>query len=168
MYSRGNFSSHSKPYGFRSQILGLVGWLLVSFGVAWFGSRFEQGAWYQELNTAPWTPPGWVFGVAWSILYILMAVAAWLIWRRGGLAANSKALGAYGVQMLFNALWSWLFFGLQKPGFALLDLSLLLVALTTTLFLFWRKSLFAGLLLIPYYLWILYALSLNIWIWVYN
>lgn len=168
MYSPGHFALHNKRHSFGAQLLGLIGWLLLSLGVGWFSSQFEPGSWYEDLNKAPWTPPGWVFGIAWSILYTLMAIAAWLIWRRGGFRSNGKPLGAYGLQMLFNALWTWLFFGMREAGWALLDLALLMVALTATLLLFRRKSLPAGLLLVPYYLWILYALSLNIWIWWYN
>ncbi len=155
-------------YGVGGQVLGLAGWLSLSFLVAGFGGQFDPGAWYQELNKAPWTPPGWVFGVAWSILYTLMALAAWLVWRRGGFILNALPLGAYGLQMLFNALWSWLFFGLKQPGWALMDLLLLLVALTFTVVFFRGRSKVAGALLIPYCIWALYALSLNAWIWWYN
>lgn len=146
----------------------MLAWLLLSYAVAWFGSQFEPGEWYRELDQAPWTPPGWAFGVAWSILYTMMATAAWMVWRRGGFRANLPALGVYGLQMVFNGLWSWLFFGLHQPGWALADLVLLLLALSATVPLFWRRSRLAGWLLIPYYLWILYALSLNGWIWAYN
>lgn len=155
-------------FGFSGQFLGLLGWLLLSFSVAWFGAQFEPGPWYAELDKAPWTPPGWVFGVAWSILYTLMAIAAWLVWRRGGFAPNAMALGAYGAQMVFNALWSWIFFGLRAPAWGLLDLVLLLVALTATLYLFRRRSFPAFLLLVPYYGWGVYAFSLNAWIWWHN
>jgi translocator protein len=149
-------------------VLGFLGWLSLSFGVAWFGSQFEPGPWYGDLDKAPWNPPGWAFGVAWTILYTLMAVAAWLIWRRGGFRINKLPLAAYLVQMTFNALWSWFFFGLRAPGWALLDLVLLLIALTGTLILFWRRSRLAGGLLVPYLLWGIYAFSLNGWIWWYN
>lgn len=159
---------HQVNRGLFAQFGGLLGWLALSFGVAWFGSQFAPGPWYGELNKPPWTPPGWVFGVVWSILYTLMAVAAWLVWRQGGFAANPKALGAYGGQMVFNALWSWLFFGLRQPGWALIDLLLLIAALTVTILLFRRRSSVAAMLLIPYYLWGLYALSLNAWIWWFN
>jgi translocator protein len=150
------------------QVAGLLGWLALSYAVAWFGSRFEPGAWYAGLDKPPWTPPGWAFGVAWSILYTMMAVAAWLIWRRGGFGVNRLPLSLYGLQMLFNALWSWLFFGLRQPGWALADLALLLLALSATLLLFCRQSVLAGALLIPYLAWGLYAFSLNLWIWWFN
>lgn len=167
MFSK-KISRRKITFGLPQQIAGLAGWLGLSFAVAWFGSQFEPGSWYSTLDKPPWTPPGWVFGVAWSILYTVMAVAAWLVWRRGGLGANRLPLGAYGIQMLFNALWSWLFFGLHQPGWALLDLVLLLLALTATVVFFWWRSTTAAILLSPYYLWILLAVSLNAWIWGYN
>lgn len=161
-------TSKAVSFGVPGQIVGLIGWLALSYGVAWFGSQFMPGPWYAALDKPPWTPPGWVFGVVWSLLYTLMAVAAWLVWRQGGLAGNRSALGAYGVQMLCNALWSWLFFGRQEPGWALLDLVFLLLALTVTILLFGKRSRWAGWLLAPYFVWGLYAFSLNGWIWLYN
>lgn len=160
--------SQKKGPNYLWQGAGLVGWHLLSFGVAWFGRQFEPGVWYGELDKAPWTPPGWAFGVVWTILYILMAIAAWLVWRRGGFPANRLPLALYGVQLVFNALWSWIFFGLHLPGWALLDLALLLAALIATLVLFFRRSVVAGFCLVPYVLWGLYAFSLNAWIWWFN
>ena len=157
-----------KPLSLPSQIFGLGCWLSLSYAVAWFGSRFRPGEWYLELDKAPWTPPDWLFGVAWSILYTLMAVAAWLVWRQGGFRHNKGALGAYLLQLFFNALWSWLFFGLRQPGAALLDLLLLLAALIWTMVLFSRRSRTAVGLLIPYLIWVLYAATLNGWIWRMN
>lgn len=147
------------------QSIGLAGWLFLSFAVAGFGSRFRPGDWYRELDKAPWTPPDWVFGVVWSILYVLMAVAAWLVWRSGGFEKNRHSLGLYLWQLGFNALWSWLFFGLRQPGWALLDLVFLLIALLATQVLFWKRSPLAGALLVPYLLWGVYAFTLNAWIW---
>ncbi len=161
-------AQHPVTFPVPHQILGLIGWLALSFAVAWFGSQFSPGPWYADLNKPPWTPPGWAFGVVWPILYTLMAIAAWLVWRRGGFAQNRLPLAAYGLQILFNALWSWLFFGSARTSWALLDLILLLLALTATIALFRRRSPLAALLLLPYYLWTLLALSLNTWIWRYN
>ncbi len=151
-----------------AQILGLGCWLALSYAVAWFGSQFRPGEWYAELDKAPWTPPGWAFGVAWSILYTLMAVAAWLVWRQGGFRRNAAALGVYLLQLLFNAAWSWMFFGMRLPGLALADLILLLAALGWTLVLFHRRSRAAAFLLVPYLVWVLYAGTLNGWIWWMN
>src|SRR5690625_1045567 len=150
------------------QVLGLVGWLILSGIVAWFGSQFSPGPWYESLEKPAWTPPGWVFGVVWPILYTLMAVAVWLVWRRGGFVRNRLPLSVYGVQLLFNAFWLWLFFVFKDHAWALIDLILLLVAVASTLVLFWRRSLVSGILLTPYLIWLLYALSLNGWIWANN
>jgi benzodiazapine receptor len=121
--------------------------------------------WYDGLDRAPWNPPGWVFGPAWTVLYILMAVAAWLV-ARTGLDQRSVqiALGLYLAQLVLNLGWSALFFGARAPGWALVDIVALVALVTATMIAFWRIDTTAGWLLAPYLAWIVFATTLNAWI----
>jgi len=143
------------------QVLALFGWLGVTSLAAAFGSIFRPGQWYRELEKPAWTPPDEVFGPVWTILYILMALAAWLVWRKGGWKANQLPLSIYLVHLVLNGAWSWLFFGLQAPLLALVDILALIAAAGVTGFLFWRVSKVAGAAFVPYLLWLLYAAALN-------
>src|SRR5271157_2460181 len=108
---------------------GLVGWLVLCFAAAGVGSRYRPDAWYAALDKPRWNPPGWVFAPVWAALYVLMGVAAWLVWREAGLAGE---LVPFVVQLALNAAWTWLFFGLRRPGLALADLAALWVAIAVT------------------------------------
>jgi translocator protein len=101
----------------------------------------------------------------WSVLYLSMAVAAWLVWRRPD---ASLPLTLFGIQLIFNAAWSWLFFGLHSPGAAFVDIILLWLAIVATTVLFWRRSTPAGMLFLPYLLWVTFAAALNCAIWRLN
>ena len=147
---------------------GLAIWLLLSFAAGWFGSQFEPGPWYAQLKKPGWTPPSSVFPPVWTALYVMMAVAAWLVWRRQGFRGAPAALSLYLLQLALNAGWSWLFFGLQWPGVAAVELALLWLVLGMTVVGFYRHSAAAGLLLVPYLLWAGYAAILNFRIWQYN
>jgi len=151
-----------------ADLAGLAFWLLLTFGVAAFGSQFEPGDWYLTLTRPSWNPPGWVFGPVWGLLYLSMSIAAWLVWRRRSQKPVALPLGFYLTQLLLNGMWSWLFFGERLIGTALLDLVLivLFVAITTRLFMKTHKT--AGLLLVPYLLWVSFAAVLNFQIWRLN
>jgi len=149
-------------------VLGLVGWLVLTFAAAGVGSMFMPGEWYAGLAKPAWNPPNWLFGPVWTVLYILMAVAAWLVWRRQGLAGAALPLLVFVVQLVLNAMWSWLFFGLQRPGVALAEILVLWVAILVTILLFFRVRSVAGILLIPYLLWVSFAAVLNFTIWRLN
>lgn len=129
---------------------------------------FMPGEWYAGLAKPAWNPPNWLFGPVWTVLYILMAVAAWLVWRRQGLAGAALPLLVFVVQLVLNAMWSWLFFGLQRPGVALAEILVLWVAILVTILLFFRVRSVAGILLIPYLLWVSFAAVLNFTIWRLN
>ena len=149
--------------------LGLLGFLAATFAVGAGGLAFAPelggGTWYERLPKAPWNPPGWVFGPAWTALYTLMAVAAWLVWRaRGSLRAASFPLSLYALQLVLNGLWTLLFFGQQMVVAALVGLVALLVAIAATLVAFWRVRPMAGALLFPYLLWVAFATTLNAYI----
>jgi tryptophan-rich sensory protein len=149
-------------------MLALGGWLALSFAAAALGAFFLPGAWYAGLQKPSWNPPNWIFGPVWTALYTLMAVAAWLVWRRGGFAAQRVALSLFLLQLLLNALWSPLFFGLQNPALALVDILLLGIALLGTVAAFWQARPLAGALLVPYLAWVGFAGALNFALWRLN
>jgi translocator protein len=148
--------------------LGLAGWLLVSFSAAWFGGRFTAVDWYLALERPAWSPPPWLFGPVWGVLYLLIAVAAWLVWKRYGFAGAPVALALFLVQHVLNAAWSWIFFGLREPGWALLEILVLWALIAATTAAFWRRRPLAGALLAPYLLWVAFAAALNFEIWRLN
>jgi tryptophan-rich sensory protein len=157
-------------YTKRAQILGLLGWLLVSFAAAAIGSvaSIRAPAFYTRLVQPGWAPPPWVFGPVWTVLYTLMGVAAWLVWRSGGFRVHRRALTLFLVQLAFNALWSWLFFAWHRGGLAFADILVLWLLIAATLVSFWRVRPLAGGLLIPYLLWVSFASALNYVIWQLN
>lgn len=152
------------------QFIGLVGWLVLSFAASYVGAMasFQAKSFYGLLSQPAWAPPPWLFGPVWTALYAMMAVAAWLVWRRGGIRANRHSLALYLIQLAFNALWSWLFFAWQLGAWAFADIILLWVLIAATLVSFWRVSKPAGALLIPYLLWVTFAGALNLALWQLN
>jgi benzodiazapine receptor len=148
--------------------LGLGGWLIASFAAAVAGAVFRPGAWYQQLAKPPLTPPEAVFAPVWLILYALMGIAAWLVWRARGFRGAAAPLTFFIAQLVVNATWSWLFFGLHLPLAAFLDLVILWLLILGAMVLFWRIQRLAGTLLLPYLLWVSYAGYLNLSIWWLN
>jgi translocator protein len=140
--------------------------LALSFSAAAMGGLFLPGEWYAALRKPAWNPPSWIFGPVWTALYIAMAVAAWLVWLRGGFRSQRKALSLFLTQLLFNALWSPLFFGLRSP--ALANILLLWLALLGTIVAFWRARPIAGAILVPYLAWVSFATALNFALWNLN
>ena len=94
-------------------LFSLAGFLLASFSAGAIGSQFMPGDWFTALNKPSWNPPGWLFGPVWTLLYLLMGVAAWRVWRKAGFRGAPVALGVFACQLVLNAAWSWLFFGLH-------------------------------------------------------
>lgn len=152
------------------QIPGLFGWLVVSFAASAVGAlaSIQAESFYSQLTQPAWAPPPGLFGPVWTVLYALMAIAAWLVWRSGGFRANRIALSFFLVQLALNALWSWLFFAWHRGGLAFADIVLLWVLLVATLVSFWRARPLAGALLIPYLLWVSFASVLNYSVWQLN
>ena len=137
-------------------------------GLGGLATATSVTTWYSTLNKPGFTPPNAVFGPVWTLLYVLMAVSAWRVWRTPGPAkARQAALGFWAAQLLLNFLWSFLFFGLRAPGVALAEV-LVLVALATTLVLSWRVDRIAGLLLAPYLAWVAFASLLTFEVWRLN
>ncbi|MCL4119605.1 UNVERIFIED_CONTAM: hypothetical protein GTU68_060950 [Idotea baltica] len=124
--------------------------------------------WFVELNKPAWNPPNWIFGPVWSWLYLMMAIAAWLVWRESSLLKSRLALGWFGFHLILNILWSVLFFGLQQPGWAALEIVILWVSILVSIVLFSRHSKLAAGLLVPYLLWVTFASVLNYTIWSLN
>jgi len=142
----------------------LIFFLAVVIGVQLLGFLFTEAAvreWYPTLIKPNWTPPAWLFGPVWTVLYLMMAVAAWMVWRSPKSPERTTSLYLFFIQLALNALWSCFFFTLHSPLLGLIDLSLLWIAIVFTTIFFSRVSPVAGILLIPYLLWSSYALVLN-------
>ncbi len=139
----------------------------LSFSAATFGAFFPPGEWYAALDKPSWNPPNWLFGPVWTVLYLMIAGAGWRIQQKFGFKAKS-ALLFWAAQMVLNAMWSWLFFGLQRPGLAFAEIVLLWLSIATTIVLFWRRDRAAGLLMVPYLLWVSFASLLNFTLWQLN
>ena len=141
---------------------------MVCFIAPALGAFSMPDAWYASLHKPSWNPPGWVFGPVWTLIYIMMAVAAWLVWRRGGLRVNRGPLSLFMVQLALNAVWTPLFFGLHQPGWAFVDIVLLWLAIATTITAFRRVHRGAAWLLVPYLAWVSFASVLNYTLWRMN
>ena len=152
----------------RRDVRALVGWLALTFSAALTGVFVSTEGWYANLLKPSWNPPNGVFGPAWTLLYTMMAVAAWLVWQRGGWKAQKRALGLYLTQWALNALWTPVFFGLERPGLALAEIGTLWLTVLATLISFWSVRRMAGTLMIPYALWVTFAAALNFAIWRLN
>jgi tryptophan-rich sensory protein len=152
------------------QIVGFIAWLAASFVAAAIGgaASIQAGPFYTQLIRPDWAPPPALFGPVWTILYALMGVAAWLVWRVGGYRAARVALTLFLVQLALNALWSWLFFGWHFGGLAFADIVILWALIIATLVAFWRLKPLAGVLLIPYLFWVSFAAALNYSVWQLN
>jgi tryptophan-rich sensory protein len=155
----------------RHSWIGLIVLLVICFAAAGIGGAVTTPkipGWYATLAKPSWNPPNWIFGPVWSALYCCMAVAAWLVWRKGGLAGARLPLALFGVQLFLNVLWSYLFFGLQRPGLAFSEVLLLWASIAATMVLFWQRSTLAGMLFVPYLAWVSFASVLNFTIWRLN
>ena len=153
-----------------SQAVGLLVWLLLVFAAAAVGGFASAGAseFYSDLARPSWAPPGWLFGPVWSVLYALMGIAAWLVWRARGFGGARSALLIFIVQLAANALWTWLFFGWRQGGLAFAEILVLLALILATIVLFWRVNRLAAVLLFPYLLWVSFASALTHSIWRLN
>lgn len=139
--------------------VGAIGGLATSHSVA---------SWYPALAKPAFNPPRWIFAPVWTVLYLIMAVAAWLVWRRNGWRAARPALTLFALQLALNLAWSLLFFGLRRIDLALIDVLALLAAIAATALAFWPLQRLAALLLVPYFAWVGFAAFLNFAIWQLN
>jgi benzodiazapine receptor len=152
------------------QVLGLALWLVLTSGAAAIGAAGSARAdnFYNELHRPAWAPPASAFGPVWSLLYLMMGVAAWLAWRKRQFWQAKPAFWLFLTQLVANALWSWLFFAWHRGGLAFAEILVLWGLLFLTLACFWKISRLAGALLIPYLLWVTYAAALCFKIWKMN
>ena len=151
--------------------LGWAVFVAICFFAAAIGSWFTAGSvksWYPTLLKPPGTPPAWVFGPVWSTLYLLMGTAAWLVWRQRSDSDVTLALTLFFAQLALNATWSFVFFGLRRPGLALLEIVVLLAAIIAMITSFVPLSRPAFWLMTPYVAWVSYATFLNFGIWRLN
>lgn len=132
------------------------------------GSRFRPGEWYERLRKPSWRPPNWLFAPVWSALYLMMAVAAWLVWGEAGAAAGAVPLALWLGQLVLNAAWSPAFFGLRRPDLGLIVIVALWLAIACTVAAFAAISAVAAWLMVPYLVWVSFATALNFAIWRLN
>ena len=128
------------------------------FAAAATGGIFAPGPWYEQLEKPGWTPPNWAFPVVWTVLYIMIAYAGWLVWRADGLGL---AFGFWIAQLVFNGAWSWIMFGLKKIGLALVDAFLMLITILGFMMFAEPISSTAVWLFVPYLIWVCTAIALN-------
>lgn len=155
----------------REGLLALAGWILLLVGLgAAFGSLFAPDAWFSALLKPTWNPPPWVFAPVWTVLYTTMAVALWLVRREPESEdrPRNRAQVLFAIQFLLNLVWTPMFFGLHSPGLAFVVICLLWIVLLSTMLAFGRVRALAGYLLLPYLLWVSFALVLNGTIWLMN
>lgn len=152
------------------QIIGLLGWLLLSFAAAAIGAvaSAEAGAFYEQLVRPSWAPPGWLFAPVWALLYVLMGVAAWLVWRAHGFKEARAALALFIAQLGANALWTWVFFVWHQGAFAFAEVILLWCLIVATAASFRRLNALAAVLLLPYLAWVTFAAALTFSTWRLN
>lgn len=159
-------SQTNRPRSF----FALAGWIALSLAAGVVGGIASAGAgeFYEQLTRPPWAPPSWLFSPVWIALYLLMGTAAWLTWRERGLRGAALPLTLFVVQLVFNALWSWIFFVWQTGALAFAEIVLLWALIAVTMYLFWRIRTLAGVLLVPYLLWVSFAAVLTYDIWQAN
>jgi tryptophan-rich sensory protein len=155
----------------KSTALGLILSLVICFAASGVGALFTTpkiDGWYATLARPAFAPPNWVFGPVWTTLFAMMAVAAWLVWKRDGFQRGALPLGLFGVQLALNVLWSVLFFGRENPLAAFVEILLLWGFILATTISFFRRSRTAGLLMVPYLCWVSFAAVLNYGFWALN
>ena len=149
----------------------LVGFVAVCLTAAAFGALLTVpgvGTWYAGLHKPEWTPPSQLFGPVWTLLYMMMAVAAWLVWREHRDASRMKAINLFLAQLVLNVAWSACFFTLRSPALAMADIAVLWLAIVWTTAAFARITLGGALLMLPYLAWVTFAAALNFAIWRLN
>lgn len=151
-----------------SNTLPFLGFLAACFAAASSGAIFKPGTWYEGLAKPWWRPPNWLFGPAWGVLYITIAVAGWMVWREAGFAGAGTAIAIWGGSLVLNFAWSAFFFGLRRPDWAMGELVLLWLSILATIIVFYPVLPSAAWLLVPYLCWVTFAGYLNFTIWQMN
>jgi benzodiazapine receptor len=125
------------------------------------GALFPPGRWYDSLRKPAWRPPNWLFGPAWTVLYAMIAVAGWLVWTTAGPSERLVPMSVYGLQLVLNAVWSGIFFGMKRMKLALGEMALLWLSIAVNIAVFWPVHKIAALMLVPYLAWVSFAFMLN-------
>ena len=146
----------------------LLGFIAACFLAAVTGALFRPGEWYERLAKPSWRPPNWLFAPVWTILYLTIAVSGWLVWREAGFTGAILPLAIYALQLVLNAAWTPLFFGLHRPDLGFLDILLVWLSIAATIALFYPIHAGAALLLLPYLAWVTFAAALNFAVWRLN
>jgi translocator protein len=163
-------TSSVRTISLRKQAFGFAAWLILTFSAAAIGAfaSAQAGTFYMQLMRPAWAPPAWLFGPVWSGLYLLMAIAAWLVWRMHGFRNGGAALGLFVLQLGVNALWTWLFFVWNQGALAFAEILLLWVLIVRTIVVFWPLQKIAALMLVPYLAWVSFATALTFAMWTLN
>jgi translocator protein len=149
-------------------LTALAGFVAVCFLAAMTGALFRPGEWYERLKKPSWRPPNRLFAPVWTVLYMMIAVSGWLVWRQTGFAGAAWPLAVYALQLVLNAVWTPLFFGLHRPDLGFLDIVLVWLSIVATIILFFPIHVGAALLLVPYLAWVTFATALNFAVWRLN
>jgi tryptophan-rich sensory protein len=145
--------------------LALLGLATAAAAIAGASASVQSAVFYQQLSKPSWAPPAQVFGPVWSVLYVLMTAAAWMVVRAWGWPRARPAIALYIVQLVFNGLWSWLFFRWRLGGFALVEILVLWTLLLLTVTTFFHVRRLAGVLMLPYLAWVTFAAALTYAVW---
>ena len=154
-----------------ADVFALLGWLLICYAVAAVGAVMSMSgllSWYPLLIKPSFNPPDWVFGPVWTVLYTMMGISAWMVWRKRGWAEGQVPLGWFTLQLTLNMAWSGLFFLYENPGLAFVEIIILWITIAATTVSFWSVDRRASLLLVPYLAWVTFATVLNFAIWRLN
>ena len=151
-----------------SSIVALAGFIAGCFLAAMTGAFFRPGEWYERLNKPSWRPPNRLFAPVWTILYLMIAVSGWLVWRQAGFVGAALPLAVYALQLVLNAAWTPLFFGLHRPDLGFVDIVLVWLFIVAAIVLFVPISVAAAVLLVPYLVWVTFATALNFAVWRLN
>jgi len=150
--------------------ISLVIFIVVCLGIGGLGAMAttpEIDGWYRTIEKPSWNPPDWIFGPVWTTLYIMMAIAGWRVWTMAD-TKRTLPISLFGIQLLLNLAWSFIFFAMRQPGWAFAEIVVLWLAITATMLTFFQRSKLAGVLFIPYWAWVSFASVLNFTIWRMN
>ena len=146
----------------------LLGFIAACFFAALTGALFRPGDWYERLIKPAWRPPNRLFAPVWTVLYFTIAISGWLVWREAGFAGAALPLAIYALQLVLNAAWTPLFFGLHRPDLGFIDIVLVWLSIIATIAFFFPIDAAAALLLLPYLAWVTFAAALNFAVWRLN
>jgi translocator protein len=151
-----------------SSVFVLLGFIAACFFAAPYGRAVPTGDWYERLTKPTWRLPNWLFAPVWTVLYLTIAISGWLVWREAGFAGAALPLAIYALQLVLNAAWTPIFFGLHRPDLGFLDIVLVWLSIIATIALFFPIHAAAALLLLPYLAWVTFAAALNFAVWRLN